>query len=82
MELPLQVPEDPLYAPSLNIRVFDDRVISKPNIATRSLSLASWYPWNKDPLPSVEQDTEIKVVNEIPGAPKEAPKEEQVITQN
>jgi hypothetical protein len=28
-----------LYAPPLNIRVFDDRLVSKPLIATRSISL-------------------------------------------
>lgn len=71
------VPEDPLYAPSLNIRVRDDRKIHKPLLGNRSLSLGPFIPWTSAKPPS-EADTELKVVKEIPGAPKEEPKQEEV----
>ena len=72
--LPLQVklPASRIYSPPLNIRVYDDRLIYKPLVAARAISLASYIPW-EDPLPiaevaSVDDEQRVIIVDKIPGA--------------
>ncbi len=66
----MKIPENPLFAPPLNIRVYDDRLILKPLVALRSIPLSPFIPWAQ---PS-EQDLAVlnenirKPVDQIPGA--------------
>lgn len=63
----IKVPENKLFAPPINIRVYDDRlVLGKPLIATRSLPLEAFVPW-ESVRPVVSEDAP-RIVDEIPGA--------------
>lgn len=55
-----------MFAPPLNIRVYDDRVIAKPLIGTRSLPLEAFISWEAV-RPNISEDAP-KIVQEIPGA--------------
>jgi hypothetical protein len=52
--LPIKIPKDPLFAPSINVTVFDNRLggHSVPVIATAAVSLACRIPWADDYRPS------------------------------
>jgi len=65
LKLNVQIPEDPLFAPPINIQVYDDRVIHKPLVAFRSLNSAQFIPWQK--VEVVPENTP-PVVENIPGA--------------
>lgn len=68
LNLKVAIPENPLFAPPINLLVYDDRVIHKPLIAFRSLSTAHFIPWEN--VQVVQEDAPV-VVKEIPGAPLE-----------
>jgi hypothetical protein len=74
--LEVKLPSSRLFAPPLNIRVYDDRVLYKALVATRSISLAPFITWDdsKDEISIVplDDETKPKVVDKIPGAKEEA----------
>ncbi len=82
LELDVRLPSSRLFAPPLNMRVYDDRGIYKALIATRSLSLAPFITWDDTPVETsmvhLEDDPKPIVVTTIPGANPDA-KEPEVI---
>lgn len=69
----LQVPDNRIYAPPINIKVYDDRLIHKPLIATRSISMSPFIPWDQDTdaLKALNQENFKPTVDKIPGAKDE-----------
>jgi hypothetical protein len=63
------VPENQLFAPPINIKVKDDRLIHQPLVATRSISMTPFIPWTPEE-PIVREDV-TPVVDKIPGAKEE-----------
>jgi len=67
----------------LNIKVYDDRLITKPMVAYRSLSLTPFLPWTPPATLNELDENAPKVVDVIPGAAlaskEEKPQEEHVI---
>eukprot|EP01119_Soliformovum_irregulare_P020127 TRINITY_DN648_c0_g1_i1.p1 TRINITY_DN648_c0_g1~~TRINITY_DN648_c0_g1_i1.p1 ORF type:complete len:1282 (+),score=464.21 TRINITY_DN648_c0_g1_i1:141-3986(+) len=82
LRLDVKIPEDKLYSVPLNIKVYDDRLITKPMVAYRSLSLTPFLPWTSPPTMEELDENAPKMVTEIPGAAlaaKETPAEDHVI---
>jgi hypothetical protein len=88
--LPVSVPEDPLFAPPINIKVYDERLLGayKPLVAARSFSMLPFLPWKdqvkmdenmKKQLESAQEDT-LQKVEKIPGSAyiKEDPKTSEI----
>ncbi|KAJ3431796.1 c2 calcium-dependent membrane targeting [Anaeramoeba flamelloides] len=60
-----KVPLSHLFAPNINVRVYDNKKISKPLVASGSISLAQFIPWADVPLQSSNLPPKI---DRIPGA--------------
>lgn len=43
--LPCKIPIDPVFAPSVTLRVYDKRLVLDPLIATTYIPLAEYIPW-------------------------------------
>eukprot|EP01091_Cochliopodium_minus_P016955 TRINITY_DN6513_c0_g1_i1.p1 TRINITY_DN6513_c0_g1~~TRINITY_DN6513_c0_g1_i1.p1 ORF type:complete len:1344 (+),score=430.13 TRINITY_DN6513_c0_g1_i1:61-4092(+) len=65
LRLPVRLPLNPLYAPTVNVRVYDSRSITKPLVATTAIPLAPLMPWS-----NLEKKRENlpPLVDTIPGA--------------
>eukprot|EP00027_Filamoeba_sp_ATCC50430_P012373 CAMPEP_0168566368 /NCGR_PEP_ID=MMETSP0413-20121227/14383_1 /TAXON_ID=136452 /ORGANISM="Filamoeba nolandi, Strain NC-AS-23-1" /LENGTH=1321 /DNA_ID=CAMNT_0008598385 /DNA_START=51 /DNA_END=4013 /DNA_ORIENTATION=- len=86
LQLPVQVPENPLFAPPINIQVYDDRKIVRPLAGLRTISISpfvSWYNMSAENAGKGMDEGNTPVVDSIPGASlikEEAPKEKPVET--
>eukprot|EP01091_Cochliopodium_minus_P000588 TRINITY_DN10526_c0_g1_i1.p1 TRINITY_DN10526_c0_g1~~TRINITY_DN10526_c0_g1_i1.p1 ORF type:complete len:683 (-),score=269.35 TRINITY_DN10526_c0_g1_i1:77-2125(-) len=72
-EMDIQIPQDLLFVPPINFRVFDKRLLGSPLVATRSTSLFPYVTWaNKEEAKEILQaeviNADIKVIDEIPGS--------------
>jgi len=70
LHLPVKVPLDPLFAPPINIKIYDDRLIHHPLGGTRSISLASYIPWKAKAAEEHSEDIP-PAIEGIPGAKDE-----------
>eukprot|EP01114_Cavostelium_apophysatum_P012665 TRINITY_DN2890_c0_g1_i2.p1 TRINITY_DN2890_c0_g1~~TRINITY_DN2890_c0_g1_i2.p1 ORF type:complete len:2032 (+),score=608.70 TRINITY_DN2890_c0_g1_i2:72-6098(+) len=46
IRLDVKIPEDVMFAPPINIKVIDDRLVYKPIVGVRSISTTPFIPWN------------------------------------
>ena len=67
LKLAVKVPENKLFSIPVNIRVYDDRVI-KTLVATRSISLTQFIPWDDTAQAELQIEDQPKRVSGIPGA--------------
>ena len=65
LRLPVRLPLNPLYSPTVNVRIYDSRSITKPLIATTAIPLGPFMPWS-----NLERKRENlpPLVDSIPGA--------------
>eukprot|EP00033_Pygsuia_biforma_P002484 GCRY01002754.1.p1 GENE.GCRY01002754.1~~GCRY01002754.1.p1 ORF type:complete len:1277 (-),score=458.89 GCRY01002754.1:265-4095(-) len=66
LSIPVKVPMNPLYAPYINVRVYDSRLLgaNTPLVASTSIPLAPYIPWSSSkPLSLLPPP-----VDDIPGA--------------
>lgn len=81
LQIPVNIPKDPLFAPSINVRVFDDRMVHKPLVGTRSIGIAPFVTFygRKKQLEDLEADLPKSVdLEDIPGAKLIKPEDNQV----
>lgn len=68
VHLSVPLPLEQVFAPVINVRVFDDRpIFGKVLVGTASIPIAPYLPWNKGKVPFEKQGLPLRV-NEIPGA--------------
>lgn len=66
----VKIPEDKMFAPPINVRVYDDRLLNKPLLATRSIPIVPFIPWGEDNKLAIQAAGEQmpEKVEGIPGA--------------
>eukprot|EP00301_Raphidiophrys_heterophryoidea_P027149 c9514_g1_i2.p1 GENE.c9514_g1_i2~~c9514_g1_i2.p1 ORF type:complete len:929 (-),score=237.01 c9514_g1_i2:47-2833(-) len=65
LTMPQKVPVQPLFAPYLNIKCYDNRMLGKALVGSSSVYLGKYIPWPWEPVDEINSDEEEVAKNEV-----------------